>query len=80
MIKNGEIVMNDLYVHQLETENKQLREALQQTRKVLEEQARIIENAINCINWHYDLGTKEDTAFCWLRDNLLKILGENNDK
>lgn len=30
--------MNDLYIHQLETENKQLRQALQECRKALEEQ------------------------------------------
>ena len=47
---------------ELEKENRELKEK--------------INNAINCINWHYDLGTKEDIAFCWLRDNLLEILGD----
>lgn len=34
-----------------------------------------IDKAIQYIKWHYDLGTKEETSFCILRDNLLEILG-----
>lgn len=42
--------MNDLYIHQLETENKQLRIALQECRKALEEEITTKKKAIEYIN------------------------------
>lgn len=42
--------MNDLYIHNLETENKQLRLALQECRKALEDEITIKNKAIEYIN------------------------------
>lgn len=50
------------YIKDLQQENKQLKDK--------------INNALNYIKWHYDLGTKEDVSFCLLRDRLLEILGD----
>lgn len=41
--------MNDLYIHNLETENKQLRLALQECRKALEDEITIKNKAIEYI-------------------------------
>ena len=49
-------------IHDLFDENKQLKEK--------------INNALEYIDWHYDLGTKENVEFCLLRDRLLEILGD----
>lgn len=68
--------MNDLYVHQLETENKQLREALQQTRKVLEEQTKTIDKAIEYIK---ELDTETTDMYeiaKYVKSELLEILGD----
>lgn len=70
--------MNDLYVHQLETENKQLREALQQTRKVLEEQTKTIDKAIEYITTeqlytNYQWGKSQ---YAKILKDLLEILGD----
>lgn len=41
-----------------------------------DERAKKINNALKYIDWHYDLGTKENVEFCLLRDRLLEILGD----
>lgn len=72
--------MNDLYIHNLEVENKQLRIALQECRKALEEEITTKKQAIEYIKEHYNLATKEEgVAFFILRDNLLDILGEKEN-
>lgn len=73
--------MNDLYIHQLETENKQLREALHTTRKALEEQQERIDKAIEYINENAhqfidEYGyIKTDDKIIYA-DDLLEILGD----
>lgn len=39
----------------------------------------IINEAREYINWHYDLGTKDNVEFCLLRDRLLEILEKENE-
>ena len=77
------MLMNDLYVHQLETENKQLRLALQETRKVLEEQTKAIESAIEYIKQCGGMELVNDYSFPdkpiidkEAKQELLEILGE----
>lgn len=49
----------------LEKENKKLKKIIKVTREYIE--------------WHYDLGTKENVEFCLLRDRVLDIL-KGSDK
>lgn len=54
------------YYKNMEQENKQLKDK--------------INNALNYIKWHYDLGTKKEVSFCLLRDRLLEILGDKENE
>lgn len=68
--------MNDLYIHQLETENKQLRTALQECRKALEEEIATKKKAIEYIKGHYNnMGFYEEVD----GNELLEILGDKGE-
>ena len=67
--------MNDLYLHQLETENKQLRIALHTTRELLDEQQQRIDKAIEYIN---NASYFDGSSMC--ANDLLKILGDGNNE
>ena len=47
--------------------------------EMINELSEKIDKAIEYIKDHYNLATKEGVAFFILRDNLLEILGDNND-
>lgn len=69
--------------HDLYDENVKLKEEIYLDERIINLKQQKIDNAINYIKWHYDLGTKENVEFCLLRDRLLEILGkkefEKND-
>ena len=67
--------MNDLYIHQLETENKQLRIALQECRKALEEEITAKKKAIEYIKQIETNDKKQDGSYYSLEE-LLEILGD----
>lgn len=78
--------MNDLYIHQLETENKQLRIALQECRKALEEEIATKKKAIEYIKdyiEYYSLHIQNDEIeklYYERLEELLEILeGEKNE-
>lgn len=83
--------MNDLYIHQLETENKQLRIALQECRKALEEEITSKKKAIEYIK-ALDIEDYDSQAY-FMRDInkndifledlpkiLLEILGDKENE
>lgn len=62
---------------EIERLNKQVEEyqkALDETVSEKIDLENIIKEAREYIDWHYDLGTKENVEFCLLRDRLLGIL------
>ena len=76
--------MNDLYTYQLETENKQLREALHTTRKVLEEEIATKKKAIEYIkenkeNTEQTLDFNEMKTYNTALLKLLEILGDKDN-
>ena len=73
--------MNDLYIHQLETENKQIRKALQECRKALEEEIATKKKAIEYIKQYGNLYCLKHTQFKKYKqyEELLEILGEKEN-
>ena len=75
--------MNDLYIHQLETENKQLRIALQECRKALEEEITTKKKAIEYIKENFDKTgicvSGSDLPYSYIEE-LLQILGEKENE
>jgi hypothetical protein len=74
--------MNDLYIYQLETENKQLRLALQECRKALEEEIEAKKKAIEYIKdtpidtiLEVHCGEEEEYT-----ESLLEILGDKENE
>ena len=86
--------MNDLYIHQLETENKQLRIALQECRKALEEEITTKKKAIEYIksNTHKiewgdiesqdeeSIDINDDTTETEFIGQLFEILGDKENE
>lgn len=67
--------MNDLYIHQLETENKQLREVLKINHQIIDMYVERIDKAIKYIKEHYEYKLKY-REFIIDSYKLLKILGD----
>lgn len=70
-MKSNDEVMILIKIRELKEENMKLKD------KVEGLQDRI-DNAINYIYDHYDLGTEEEVSFCILRDRVLERLKGDN--
>ena len=77
--------MNDLYTHQLETENKQLRIALQECRKALEEERKTKKKTIEYIKYKLEQEQEYQEGLIFQTvdidfTNLLEILGDKENE